>query len=232
MFLVVAGFYLYNYDKSQSSDSKKIKKENIYLQPDFWKDITPEAFTHQIKNINDINIMTDNQQNMLHLAVLYARYPALVSLLIDRGLDYTLRDGTQNRKKALHYAILRNDIEWLKEILKYDNDLNNSIENTPFPLHFAVYHRRPLQMIKFLLEKGADPHLLTNSKNTTLILAVMPNGIQDTNFIDSKVVELLLSYKVDIRKQGSQGKTALDYMKDNEVFVKTQVFEDILKEIN
>ena len=228
--LLAVGSFLYKYDKNPTSYPQKIKNQELYLKTEFWRDIKPENLKNQLNKIQNINMTTQDQKSFLHLAILHGQYPKLVSILISAGVDHKLVD--ENRKKAIHYAVLRENKDWAQEILKYDKDLNTPFEETPLPLHFAIFNRQPASMIQFLLDKGADPHLLTRRGNTSLILAVIPNRVRNISFIDPEVVQTLLSYEVNINTKSFEGKTAFEYMKENEAFMKTQIFKDISKQIN
>jgi uncharacterized protein len=68
---------------------------------------------------------------------------------------------------------------------------------TPF-LH--AIHRRRLEAVRLLLERGADPNMRTESLTPLLMAATEP---------DAAFVRLLLSYGADPRARGNGGATAL-----------------------
>ena len=228
--------YLYHYDK-KSIPFKKQQFIDRTWNISFWKNITPEELEKQLKNIKDINQITKyKNRNRLHLAILYGQYPEFISILIKAGIDYSLRDNTRKVSetikgtKALHYAVMRENPEWTKELLKYDKDIDaKSLGATP--LHWALFNRKPIKTIQHLLKNGANPHIITEKgKNTTLINASIPNHFKKIYFIDPEVIQLLLDYKVDLKIKGGEGKTAYDYMKENEDFIKTPLFQKISNE--
>ena len=126
---------------------------------------------------------------------------------------------------------------FLKNIVKYDTDINkigllDGDEVTPLAL--AVVFKLPFEIIKLLLEKGANPNVLLKPKEGTFLytpfMVVVLPGIMDPDdsFIDPKLVQLFLDYKADINiKNSADGKTAYDYMKENEEFKKTSLFKKL-----
>ena len=208
-----------------------IKKENIpeHLTGRFWKDVTLYQLNEKLKDIGNVNeVRRDNKQSMLHLLVLHGRYPEMVSLLVSAGVNYNLMD--RMKFKALHYAVIakKGSYEWTKEILRHDKNIDamgGSLEGSP--LMWALLFRSPIQVIKLLLEKGANPNLHNKSGATPLMAASFPNEEMKVSFIDPQVIRLLLNYKVDITVKNKEGKTAWDYMKANVDFTNTDLFKKL-----
>lgn len=239
-----SGLFLYHYRQKDGKTEQKIT-ENIekdtqkqteiqsqipeHLTEEFWKNITPDQLKKKLQTIVNINeIRPDNGKNMLHLLAIHGKYPEMVSLLIDKGVNYKLKD-TENKAKALHYAVIRKEktLKFIKEFLKYDNvnEPGGIIEGTT--VMWAVYMRMPIEVIKFLLEQGVDPHFQSEEGNNAITLASIPNKYTGNRFIDPKVIQLLLDHKVDIKIKNSKGKTAYDFMKENEEFKKTELFKEV-----
>ena len=244
--LIYAGYYVYNYDKrgekkpQNSQNIEQVKKFSQipeHLTPGFWRYVSSEQLKEKLKKIDNVNeVRPDSKQSMLHLLVLHGKSPEMIDILIKAGVDYNLKDEYYNENineivyaKALHYASLRkeNTLEWFKAILKYDTEIN-AVGWKASLLNWAVHQRNSIEVIKFLLEKGADPSLIENlSGGTALINASEPNLYRNLSFIDPEVIQLLLDYKVDIRVKNKEGLTAYDYMRRNEEFTKTEVFKRI-----
>ena len=157
---------------------------------------------------------------MLYFLVKYGQDPKMVSLLIKAGVDYKVKN-TSYKGKALHYAVIRKDkaLEFTKEILKHDTNLHDHEERTAVLL-WALYSRAPIEVIKLLLEKGADPHFQNKNGYYSLISASAPNLYSKESFIDPEVIKFLLDYGADITVKNFKGKTAYDFMKENEDFKK------------
>ena len=216
-------------NKDSTSDSAKITQMPEHLTEEFWWVVTPDRLKEKLKNIKNVNeVRPDNERSMLHLLVKYGQYPEMIGLLISAGVDYTLRTGKW-RGKALHYAVVReeNPLLWTKEMLKYDPNINDPAD-TSSPLLWAAYNRAPSSVIKLLLEKGVDPHFQhEKSGGNAVMAACSPNTLKGVSFIDPETIQLFLDYKVDIKVKDKEGKTAFDYMKENEEFIKTDLFKKL-----
>ena len=205
----------------------KASQSSEFLTPKFWRNVTLKELKEKLKGIENINkIRSKNNETMLHFLVKYGQYSEMVGLLIKAGVDYKVKD-TSYKGKALHYAGIRKDkvLEFTKEILKHDSNLNEHENGTV--LQWALYGRAPIEVIKLLLEKGADPHFQHEKGYYSLISASAPNRYSKENFIDPEVIKLLLDYGVDITVKNAEGKTAYDFMKENEDFKKTEIFKKI-----
>ena len=239
--LVYSGYYLYKYDKKLDKREGKVAVETSssmktpeYLTKKFWHNVTPEQLKEKLKKIEDVNeVRTDNKRNMLHLLVWHGQHPEMVSFLVSAGVDYTRRDG--DMITPIHYIFVNkknNSFEFLTQFLKFNIDINMiDGKSDASLLMWSVYQRAPIESIRLLLEKGANP----NSKNrwgyTSIMLASKPNKRTGNSFIDPDVVQLLLDYKADITIKADNGKTALDYMKENEEFMKTDLFKRLSSQL-
>ena len=253
--LVYAGYYLYRLNKNgsikpanlteqpanvtanNSEKSDEILALPPYLTENFWKTATPQELENQLKTITNVNeVRPDNKKSMLHLLAQHGKYPKMVKMLISVGADYNLRDEAINahkeldNKKALYYAILREDqaYEFSQALLEYD-DVNSYLNNRGgTAVMLAAYARKPINLIQLFLEKGADPNIksLSTSSNS-LIAASVPNQIIGESYIDPKIVQLLLDHNADITARDIYGKNAFDYMQENEEFKKTELFKKL-----
>ena len=226
---VIGGFYsglfLYRYQKQTETQSQIPE----HLTEEFWKNVTPDQLKKKLQTIANINeIRPDNGKNMLHLLVLNGKHPEMVSLLIDKGVNYKLKDI--HKSTAFHYAIIRQEkpLEFIKEFLKYNININEpGGEQSATTLTWAVYFRAPIEVIKLLLKQGAEPHFQNKNGNHALIAASKLNRYNGNRFINPEVIQLLLDYKADIKIKNHKGKTAYDYMKENKEFKKTELFKKI-----
>ena len=229
-----AGFYLYQLDKKPSGmrnnnfSNSSTKKIN-YFSKSFWANVTPEQLKKTLKNIENINqTEKTNNQNLLHLLVLSGKYPEMIDTIISYGIDYKFKDNSG--ATPLHYAVIREKeaYRWVNKLLNYyDNiDIPDSVYESS-PLMWTLYNRQSIKVIQLLLEKGADSNLQAKSGSTPLISASVPNTERNISFIDEKTIQLLLDYKADISIKNLDGKTALDFMKENSDFKKTQLFKKL-----
>ena len=240
------GYYLYNFDKQESavnsinsSPKKKYTRTEQIIY--YWKNVKPEQLREDIKKskigINAPRIT--NGRTKLHYAVLYGKSSELIDILISNGADVHLKDKfIKNGElymqfKPLFYALIRKEqaFEFTQKLLKYDTNLNETgfiKDRTVTPLMFAAYNRLPLELIRILLEKGADPNF-SGTPTYPLILAAIPNKTRNISYINPAVIQLLLDHNADITKKDIKGKTAYDYMKENPIFSKTELFKQLSK---
>lgn len=102
----------------------------------------------------DVDSMTSDGRSALHIAVL-AQHADVVEELLRAGANALLRDG--EGQTAMHMAAKSGNIAAARQILNECAEclpLRDSSMQTP--LHQAVIHGHE-KMVKFLLEKGADP---------------------------------------------------------------------------
>ena len=234
-----AGYYLYMFDKkmgvvndirSKNDIANKTQMLPKHLTEAFWINMDTEQLKEKLKNIENVNeVRPDNKKSMLHLLVEHGRHPEMISLLIDAGADYTLKE-TKWGGKALHHAVIRKDkaYEFTKALLGYDKNINEKdVKYGATSLIWAVYDRAPASVIQLLLDNEADANAINSTGNTVLIAASIPNEFNEVFFIDPEVIQLLLVRKADITAKNPKGKTAYDYMKDNAEFIKTKIFKKI-----
>ena len=230
-----AGFYLYHLDKKtprtgnnnfSNSSTKKIN----YFSESFWVSVTPEQLEKTLKNIGNINqTKNTNNRNLLHFLILSGKDPEMIDTIISYGINYKSKDNFG--ATPLHYAVIREKeaYRWVNKLLNYYDDNIDILDNSygASPLIWALHNRQSIEVIQLLLEKEADPNLQTQNGSTPLIAASNLNIRKNISFIDEKAIQLLLDYKADISIKNSAGKTALDFMKENSDFKKTQLFKKL-----
>jgi ankyrin repeat protein len=160
---------------------------------------------------NPLHSLSSFDGTPLHFAV-QSRNPAAVKMLLGRGADANAWSSAG--LTPLHYVPNREaQTESALEIAEMLFAAGAKV-NTPgnedgelpgwTPLHIAVYHKLP-NVLRLLLEKGADPNLLLPSQSgnerTALNMAVS-GGVRE-------VVELLLAHKADVNARDHNGNTPL-----------------------
>ena len=249
--LIFSAYYLYRLDKtniqdktsSTSSQTETIDQSEqpeipIYLTEGFWQTVTPQKLENQLKNITDINkVRPDNKKSMLHLLAEYGNNPEIVKMLILGGVDYNLRDTTSfesiiYNRKALFYAIIRENqaYEFSQALLEYD-DANSYVDNNTPALMLATYWRKH-KIVQALLKKGADPNLKSSSQSNALMSASATNRITEDSYIDPNTIQLLLDHNADIKAKNKAGKSAFDFMKENEAFKQTELFKKLSNQLS
>lgn len=88
------------------------------------------------------------------------------------------------------------DLRGCRQALRYINDINMDKRSGVKPLHWAVSGGH-VECVRFLLEKHADPRVLTTDKNTPLHIASYCG--------QSECIQILLSYNVPIHDHFDHG---------------------------
>ncbi|XP_046560779.1 putative ankyrin repeat protein RF_0381 [Haliotis rubra] len=145
-----------------------------------------EMVKHVLKlHIVDINSRGSNRMTPLLLAAEYNTCNVF-ELLRESGADPSVvnRDG----KNVLHFACIRGDEEMVKHVLKlHIVDINSRGSNGLTPLLLAAGYSTS-DVIKLLLENGADP-LVVNSDGDNVLHVACAEGDED-------IVKYLLSQSI------------------------------------
>lgn len=137
-------------------------------------------------------------------SILYAlkcNHPGLLQLLKDAGADPNERDGFGTT--ALGWAVLRDSVENIKELVRLGADPN--MESHLRPLTSAVAAGKT-EMVKALLEAGADSNIHERLGAAPLLEAVR-HGY-------SEIVQLLIAAGAEPRYRGPDGKDAIAFARE------------------
>lgn len=102
----------------------------------------------------DINILTEDKKNMLHVAI--AHNPECATILLERGIniDQQTRDGDT----PLHYAADLQQFDSAKKIIEKGCQINLLDKHGNNPLWYAVFGAKgKYKLVELLVKNGADP---------------------------------------------------------------------------
>ncbi|NER12615.1 ankyrin repeat domain-containing protein [Leptobacterium flavescens] len=102
-----------------------------------------------------------------------------LKMLQDAGLDFT---EAQSKGNTLwHLAVKENNMALLKEVAQFNIPINLKNKEGITPLHLAAMKATDTEILKFLLEKGANKKLKTDFDETVLDLARENELLQKQN---------------------------------------------------
>ncbi|MCP4723464.1 MAG: hypothetical protein GY863_00435 [bacterium] len=116
----------------------------------------------------DKNAVNDDGDSPLSYAVIYGT-PKTIKFLLSKNADTSMRDKEGNT--LLHIAVQFGYFNKVKEIMgnKVEIDNKNNAGNTA--LHLAVTGYRNEQLVKYLIEQGANPKVTDNTGKSPLHIA-------------------------------------------------------------
>lgn len=149
-----------------------------------------------IKNGADVNLQDAKGHTPLYTAIWNNELPIL-ELLLQHGADVNAQDKYGNT--ALDTAIFRLEPKAVALLLQYGADANekhpDGLHSTP--LHRAANNNVMIEIVKLLLQHGADVTIKDARGETPLHNAA------------SKIAKLLLQHGADVNDQDIEGNTAL-----------------------
>jgi ankyrin repeat protein len=150
----------------------------------------------------DINMVDDDSDNVLMYAALYAQ-PEIMEMLLKKGAKVDSRN--KSGQTALMWCT--NEKDKMALLLKYGADINARSNTGNTVLHIASVGVNKYEIVKFLLDNGADVLAVNQRKETVLMRAAM--------FGDTATISLLLRNGIDINARDQGGSTALIQAIDN-----------------
>ena len=151
-------------------------------------------------NISETCLMNDEGQTALHLAAQQDAY--LTQKVISHGLHPD--EPNVEGETPLMIAVMAENIETSKLLLKQGADVNASNENDETPLHYAARHSKNDSIIQLLLRCKANVEAVDSSGMTALqISALQGNDV---------VCRSLLEAGANVRASEPDGWTALHYL--------------------
>lgn len=127
----------------------------------------------------DVNATADERndyRSVLHFAVLSGNR-AMVDLLLKQGARPRAPPGgpADRKPSALDLAVLRGDVELVQMLIQAGADVNHTSSVLGSALHVACTDHVPnrLDIVRVLLENGADPNIVAKSDEGLLLQPVL-----------------------------------------------------------
>jgi ankyrin repeat protein len=146
--------------------------------------------------ISGIDEADEDSANVLHYAALYASADCMKLLLQNRA-----DPNAANKLGETPLMWCSHDLEKTKLLLNYKADVNAKTKAGNTPLLIACVGQDQNEMIRLLLDKGADP-LAKNERNGTTLLRLAQYG-------DTAIARILINKGVNINAANKELETAL-----------------------
>ncbi|MFY8037654.1 MAG: ankyrin repeat domain-containing protein [Cyclobacteriaceae bacterium] len=141
-----------------------------------------KLFEKLISSEIDINILNDDGNSLLHIALSYHRFE-IASSLIEKGINVNIQN--KKGKTAMHYAASPEALEIAKLIIKNGGDLNIQDNYGNTPLWTATFNaNEDYHVVSLFVENNANPFHKNKNNKSPLDFATE---------IDDKVLINLLS---------------------------------------
>ncbi|XP_050726814.1 ankyrin-1-like isoform X2 [Eriocheir sinensis] len=152
-------------------------------------------------NVNARTEARHDYRTVLHYAVLSGSVP-IVNLLLKQGARVVF-ESTYNKPTPLDLAILKGDVEMVRLMLDHNANLDASSPIIGSPLHMACSEGIPnrLEILKLLLERGANPNLVIVGEDNSPIKPALGEYLASNENPEVEVVNLFLKHGAEVVMQ-------------------------------
>lgn len=153
------------------------------------------------KGLVDINFQDYSGKTILYWMCL-SNNADMVEYLLSKGADHTIAE--KQGFYPIHGATHNNFIEVINVLLKHGIDINTQSKDSTTPLYYSlgyVGQKTNINLVKFLLEKGANPNIEHKNGHYPIHAAI--------NSKDIDVLQLFIKNNEDANKTGASGMTPL-----------------------
>lgn len=127
----------------------------------------PEYALFLLQNGADVRVKSRKGQTPVSLALAFGGEVPVLNALVSRGAELS-------PENALHFAVLRHDIAGIKKCLDAGTNINCREPNGFTPLMWAAFDGAS-DVVKLLLQRGANPRLESFQGETSLEIAELEN---------------------------------------------------------
>mmetsp|Transcript_32360 Transcript_32360/g.50405 ORF Transcript_32360/g.50405 Transcript_32360/m.50405 type:complete len:334 (-) Transcript_32360:1069-2070(-) len=148
-------------------------------------------------NVNEIN---HRQETPLHAAAACGQWD-VVRTLLEHNADAKVANASG--ETAMHIAARTGDLNTVKALVKAGAKVRVVSKDGATPLHEACKHSISLQMVKYLIQRGADVNTATNNGWTALMLSLKRKSQQAIEELVDKGADVTcLSQMAAVRGNG------------------------------
>ena len=147
---------------------------------------------------------------------------AIILTLLETGLGVDIRD--RRGRTSLYCATVSGHPSAMKSLLEYGAAVNTTCNKNYTPLRYAVVWEQPLEIVRMLLEHGAD----TESRSSHDVTPLHDSAVM--NAVDTAL--LLLEYNADVDAEDEYGGTPLHFAAEGNYATMVQLLIDHEARIN
>lgn len=180
-----------------------------------------QQFTEMLLGMQADRIKENWYGTALHCAAEAGQVTTLITLL-ETGLDVDIRD--RRGRTSLHCATVSGHPSAMQSLLEHGAAVNTTCNKNYTPLRYAIVWEQPLEIVRTLLERGAD----TESRSSYEVTPLHDSAVM--NAIDTAL--LLLDYKANVDAEDIHGGMPLHFAAERNYATMVQHLLDHDAQIN
>ena len=147
----------------------------------------------------DLEARDDEKQTPLHLTAKFNKNPDVIKALLDAGANLEAQD--KDKRTPLYWAVSFNNLPAIKILINAGAN-KARVKDKWTPLHWAAAYNKSLDVVKSLINTGADLKAKDKDKRTPLHVAAAHNENPD-------IVKLLIEAGADLKAKDKDNWTPL-----------------------
>ena len=147
----------------------------------------------------DLEVRDDEKRTPLHLAARYNKNPDIIKVLLDAGANLEAQD--KDYRTPLYWAVSFNNLPAIKILLNAGAN-KARVKDKWTPLHWAAAYNKSLDLVKSLLNTGADLKAKDKDKRTPLHVAAAYSE-------NPNVIKALINADADLKAKDKDNWTPL-----------------------
>jgi ankyrin repeat protein len=189
-----------NENEKNENEKNDLDEECEYSPLHFSSIIKSKNINHIKSYLSLINILR-NEHSIISILIKetssfsYSSLNIIIEILNNKGVNFNLVNNMDNT--PLRCSIMNCNIPMIRNLINIKVNLDNK-----FSLHLAIIHLN-IEIVKELLNAGANPNLQDNEGNTPIMLAAF--------YHNTEIFDLLfnLNVNIDLSLKNNKGWTAL-----------------------
>ena len=158
------------------------------------------AVQRTLRNGADVNCREEDATTPL-MEACEKGFDDIVRILLDAGADARWRNS--HNESPIERACFTGHLSIVKMLLNHDNSLLEIADEEGFTILLLAIKYQQVDIVRFLLDRGANIHASTHDGTTTLMRACIERNLA--------IVRILLTAGVDVEARDEDQRTAMHY---------------------